>query len=177
MFRLIIFSLLALVVVIIAVRSGGISPEQIEDRLLLAELNAEAGDAYRSHNGQRDTVVTLSSGLQLEVLRLGDGPIPQAEDIVTVHYRGRYIDGREFDNSYRRGEPPGIPVSSTIPGWREALQMMPVGTQVRLVVPYWLGYGAAGAGDTIGPSETLIFELELLAVVSPAELQQLLQGQ
>lgn len=167
MFRLIIFSLLALVVVIIAVRSGGISPEQIEDRRLLAELNAEAGDAYRSRNGQRDTVVTLSSGLQLEVLRLGDGPIPHAEDIVTVHYRSQYLDGREFDNSYRRGEPPGIPVSSTIPSWREALQMMPVGTQVRLVVPYWLGYGAAGAGDTIGPSETLIFELELLDVIAP----------
>lgn len=165
MLRLIVFSLIALLGVVIGLRSCGLTPDQIEDRVLLAELNAEEGDAYRSRNGEREGVITLPSGLQLEVLQLGDGPIPAADDLVTVHYRGMHLDGRVFDDSYRRGDPPAIPVQTTIPGWREALSMMPVGTRVRLVVPYWLAYGEAGAGQTIGPSETLIFELELLSLI------------
>lgn len=168
MLRLIVFSLIALLGVVIGLRSCGLSPDQVEDRILLAELNAEEGDAYRSRNSEREGVITLPSGLQLEVLQPGDGPIPAAEDIVTVHYRGLHLDGRVFDDSHRRGDPPGIPVGSTIPGWREALRIMPVGTTVRLVIPYWLAYGEAGAGQVIGPSETLIFELELLGVTEPA---------
>ncbi|MEY6432561.1 FKBP-type peptidyl-prolyl cis-trans isomerase [Thioalkalicoccus limnaeus] len=166
MLRVIIVSLVALAGIFLFVRSCGLSPAQIEDRILLAELNAEEGAAYRAANRLRAGVVTLASGLQVEVLRPGDGEIPTEDDWVEVHYRGRHLDGREFENSWRRGMPATVPVARTIDGWRETLVSLPVGTRARLVVPPELAYGRAGGG-VIGPEETLVFELDLLAIVVP----------
>lgn len=147
-------------------RSCGLTPEQIQDQILLAELNAEDGTAFREANGMRHGVLTLASGLQVEVLAAGDGEIPSPEDWVRVHYRGAHIDGREFENSWRRGEPATVAIARTIPGWQTALESMAVGTRVRLVVPPELAYGRAGGG-IVGPEETLVFEIELLEIVPP----------
>ncbi len=171
MLRVILFSLLALVVVFFGARSCGLTPEQIEDRILLAELNAEEGAAYRHANGQRAAVVTLGSGLQVEMLREGDGPVPTEDDWVRVHYRGWHVDGREFENSWRKQEPATVAVADTIPGWRQALVAIPVDTRLRLVLPPELAYGRPGGGP-IGPEETLIFELELLAIVAPDPVRE-----
>ncbi len=178
MLRIAAVGLILLLGVFLGLRSCGLSPEQIEDRILLAELNTAEGEAYRQRNQARDGVVTLGSGLQLEILRIGAGPVPEPESMVTVHYRGYHLDGREFDNSYRRGPPSTIPIPSTIPGWRQALTMIPTESRVRLVLPYWLAYGEQGAGHAIGPYETLVFEVELLdseasqAVGAAAESRQ-----
>lgn len=168
MLKVILLSLFALVVVFLGARSCGLTPEQIEDRILLAEMNAEEGSAYRMVNALRDGVVTFENGLQIELLAEGDGPVPDETSWVQVHYRGWHIDGREFDNSWRRGEPATIPVERAIRGWREVLVAIPVGTHLKLVVPPDFAYGRSGAGR-IGPEETLVFELALLAIVEPDE--------
>ncbi|WP_063464525.1 FKBP-type peptidyl-prolyl cis-trans isomerase [Ectothiorhodospira sp. BSL-9] len=165
-----VVSLISLVLIFVGARSCGLTPEQQEDERLLAELNIEEGDAYRSANAARPGVVTLSSGLQVEVLELGDGPVPERDDRVLVHYRGMHLDGRVFDSSYRRELPAVVAVEDTIPGWREALVNLPAGSEVRLVVPYNLAYGPGRAGDVIGPGETLVFELVLLEVLGPVEV-------
>lgn len=164
-----VVSLISLVIIFLGARSCGLTPEQQAEEALLAELNIEDGDAYRSANAARPGVVTLSSGLQVEVLELGDGPVPERGDRVLVHYRGMHLDGRVFDSSYRRELPSLVAVEDTIPGWREALVNLPEGSEVRLVVPYHLAYGLGRAGDVIGPGETLIFELALLEVLGPVE--------
>jgi FKBP-type peptidyl-prolyl cis-trans isomerase FkpA len=166
MLRAILFSLAALVVVALVARSCGLTPEQIESRVLLAELNAEEGAAYRSANRARPGVVELPGGLQVELHTLGDGPLPSADDWVEVHYRGSHIDGRVFEDSFRRAEPAVVPVAKTIAGWQRALLGMPVGSSVRLVIPPQLAYGVTGGGP-VGPEETLVFELELRAIVEP----------
>jgi FKBP-type peptidyl-prolyl cis-trans isomerase FkpA len=166
MLRVILFSLLALVVVFVVAHSLGLTPEQVEDQILLADLNAEEGAAYRAANGREPGVVTTATGLQVEVLLEGDGPIPVEDDWVQVHYRGMHIDGREFENSWRKREPATVIVRNTIPGWRQALLSIPVGTRIRLVLPPELAYGRPGGGH-IGPEETLVFELELLGIVDP----------
>lgn len=157
---------MALLAVYLLARGFGLTPEQLEDHRLLAELNAEAGERYRSENRQRPGVITLPSGVQVEMLHEGDGPIPHPDDLVAVHYVGRHLDGRIFESSHRRGEPSIIPVERTIPGWRQVLVDLPVGSEVRLVIPPDQAYGAAGSG-VIGPQETLIFELELVGIVAP----------
>jgi FKBP-type peptidyl-prolyl cis-trans isomerase FkpA len=166
MLRVILFSLLALVGVFLGARSCGLTPEQVEDRILLADLNAEEGAAFRLANARRDGVVTMTNGLQVEVLEEGTGPVPSEDDWVQVHYRGWHVDGREFENSWRRGEPATVTVSGTIAGWRQALVSIPTGTRLKLVLPPELAYGRPGGGN-IGPEETLVFELELLAIVEP----------
>lgn len=168
MLRVILFSLLALIVVFVIAHSLGLTPEQVEDQILLADLNAEEGAAYREANAREPAVVTTGTGLQVEVLLEGDGPVPMADDWVQVHYRGTHIDGREFENSWRKREPATVAVKDTIPGWRQALVSIPVGTRVRLVLPPELAYGRPGGGH-IGPEETLVFELELLAIVEPEQ--------
>jgi FKBP-type peptidyl-prolyl cis-trans isomerase FkpA/FKBP-type peptidyl-prolyl cis-trans isomerase FklB len=168
MLRVILFSLLALFVVFIVAQSLGLTPEQIEDQILLADINAEEGSAYRAANARRPTVVTMANGLQVEVLLAGDGAIPMEDDWVQVHYRGLHVDGREFENSWRKREAATVAVADTIPGWRQALMSIPVGTRVRLVLPPELAYGRPGGGH-IGPEETLVFELELLAIVEPEQ--------
>ena len=129
-----------------------------------ATENAEEGAAYLAENAGRDEVTTTESGLQYEVLREGDGERPTAEDRVTVHYRGTLVDGTEFDASYG-GDPATFAVNGVIPGFSEALQLMPVGSHYRVVIPGEIAYGSQGSGPLIGPNETLIFEIELLEIV------------
>lgn len=125
----------------------------------------EAGEKYLAENKKREGVVALPSGLQYKILTEGNGPKPKASDTVKCHYEGRLINGQVFDSSIRRGEPAEFPVSGVIPGWVEALQLMPVGSKWQLYIPSELAYGAHGAGQSIGPNETLIFDVELLAIV------------
>lgn len=125
----------------------------------------EAGEKYLAENKKREGVVALPSGLQYKILKEGNGPKPTADDTVKCHYEGRLINGQVFDSSIKRGEPAEFPVSGVIAGWVEALQLMPVGSKWQLYIPSELAYGAHGAGQAIGPNETLIFDVELLAIV------------
>lgn len=122
-----------------------------------------AGDAFMAENAKRDGVVTLPSGLQYEIIRAGNGTIPADTDKVKVHYHGTLINGTVFDSSVDRGEPAVFGVTQVIPGWTEALKLMPVGSKWKLYVPYDLAYGAADRG-TIKPFSNLIFEVELLGI-------------
>lgn len=126
--------------------------------------NLKIGEKFLEENKNKDGVVTTDSGLQYIVLDEGDGEIPMADDTVTVHYKGSLIDGTEFDNSFKRGEPTSFPVNGVIPGWTEALQLMKVNSKFRLFIPSGLAYGAKGAGNVIGPNSVLIFEVELLDI-------------
>ena len=133
-------------------------------RVQEGEENAAAGTAYLAQNRAKAGVTTTASGLQYEVLRAGTGPRPSASSVVRIHYRGTLIDGTEFDSSYGRGEPAEFPLGGVIAGFSEALQLMPVGSQWRIVIPSEIAYGPEGSGP-IGPSSTLIFEIELLEIV------------
>lgn len=133
------------------------------------EANHKAGEAFLAANKAKPGVVTLPDGLQYKILKEGDGPKPTASDTVSCNYRGTLISGKEFDSSYKRGQPSSFPVSGVIKGWTEALQLMPVGSKWELYVPADLAYGNRGAGQDIGPGETLIFEVELLGIQSKSE--------
>ncbi len=128
------------------------------------EDNKKAGEAFLAGNGKKDGVVTLPSGLQYRILKAGDGRKPVDADIVECNYRGTLIDGTVFDSSYSRGKPAALSVAGVIPGWREALKRMPVGSKWQLFIPPGLAYGERGAGPGIGPNATLVFEIELLSV-------------
>jgi len=129
-----------------------------------AETNKKDGDAFLAANKAKPGVVALPSGLQYKVLKEGTGPKPTAADTVVCNYRGTLTDGKEFDSSYKHGEPAKFPVTGVIKGWTEALQLMPVGSKWELVLPPDLGYGERGAGADIGPNATLVFEVELLSI-------------
>lgn len=132
----------------------------------LGRQNLEIGKKYLEENSKRVEVKTTASGLQYEVLKEGDGPMPKAEDQVEVHYTGKLIDGTVFDSSVDRGVPATFGVTQVIPGWVEALQMMKAGSKWRLFIPSNLAYGPNGApGSPIGPNATLIFDVELLKVL------------
>ncbi|MDZ7778813.1 MAG: FKBP-type peptidyl-prolyl cis-trans isomerase [Gemmatimonadota bacterium] len=135
-----------------------------EARQQEAVENAEAGESFLEENAQREEVTTTESGLQYEVLQEGDGPVPTAEDEVEVHYQGTLIDGTEFDSSYG-GDPATFGVGAVIPGFAEALQLMPVGSEYRVWIPSELGYGEQGSGPVIGPNSVLVFDIELLDIV------------
>jgi FKBP-type peptidyl-prolyl cis-trans isomerase len=122
-------------------------------------------EAFLAKNKEKPGVTTTASGLQYEVIKLGTGPKPTAENTVKVNYVGTLIDGTEFDSSIKRNEPAQFPVSGVITGWTEALQLMPVGSKFKLYLPQSIAYGAAGAGEVIKPYSTLIFEVELLEIV------------
>jgi len=125
----------------------------------------EAGKQYLSENEKNEQVVVTSSGLQYEILNQGTGEVPTASSTVKTHYHGTLLDGTVFDSSYDRGQPAEFPVSGVIAGWTEALQLMPVGSKWKLTIPYALAYGENGAGGSIGPCETLVFNIELLEIV------------
>lgn len=125
----------------------------------------EAGEQFLKDNKSKEGVVTLESGLQYKVISTGNGAIPKSSDTVKCHYEGRLINGAVFDSSIRRGEPAEFPVNGVIAGWVEALQLMPVGSKWQLYIPSDLAYGPHGAGQSIGPNETLIFDIELLDIV------------
>lgn len=129
------------------------------------EVNLKAGEEFLAINKNRPGVVTLPSGLQYEILKEGNGPKPKATDQVKCHYHGTLIDGTVFDSSVERGQPATFGVNQVIPGWVEALQLMPVDSKWKLFIPSNLAYGKAGAGQSIEPNSTLIFEVEILDIV------------
>ncbi len=122
------------------------------------------GEQFLAENKTKPGVVTTASGLQYKVIKAGKGKKPNAANEVKVHYKGTLINGTEFDNSYKRGEPITLPVGGVIPGWTEALQLMPVGSKWQLCIPAQLGYGNSQSGP-IPPGSTLIFDVELIAIV------------
>ena len=128
------------------------------------DANKKEGEAFLAANKGKEGVVILPSGLQYKILKEGAGPKPTASDSVVCNYRGTLINGAEFDSSYKRGQPATFPVSGVIKGWTEALQLMAVGSKWQLFIPSELAYGERGAGADIGPSSTLIFEVELLSI-------------
>jgi FKBP-type peptidyl-prolyl cis-trans isomerase len=134
-----------------------------------ADENKKEGDAFLAANKAQSGVVTLPSGLQYKVLNAGSGPRPTAVDSVVCQYKGTLLNGKEFDSSYKRGQPATFPVGQVIPGWTEALQLMPVGSKWQLWVPSNLAYGARAAGPDIGPNSTLVFEVELVSIAPKPE--------
>ena len=137
---------------------------QKEKEMALAETNSAEGKAFLDENGKKDSIKTLPSGLQYEIIKGGTGAPPKVTDTVTVHYRGTLIDGTEFDSSYKRNAPATFRLDRVIKGWTEGLQLMQPGAKLLFFIPPDLAYGERGAGGTIGPNSTLIFEVELLAV-------------
>ncbi|MBO4611983.1 MAG: FKBP-type peptidyl-prolyl cis-trans isomerase [Bacteroidaceae bacterium] len=123
------------------------------------------GAAFLENNGKREGVVTTKSGLQYEVLTEGTGRSPKATDKVRCHYEGRLISGDVFDSSYKRNQPADFGLNQVIPGWTEGVQLMKEGAKFRFYIPYLLGYGEQGAGSSIPPYSTLIFDVELIKVL------------
>ena len=140
--------------------------KQEQERQKAADDNKKEGDTFLAANKTKEGVVTTPSGLQYKVLTQGTGPKPTAGDTVVCNYKGTLINGKEFDSSYKRGQPAEFPVSGVIRGWTEALQLMPVGSKYQLFIPPDLAYGMRGAGPDIGPNSTLVFEVELISIKS-----------
>lgn len=132
----------------------------------IAEDNKREGEEFLVENRTKDDVVTLMSGLQYRVISSGCGKIPNSQNVIKLNYQGKFIDGTVFASSYKSGKPLVAPVNRLIPGWVEACQLMKEGDKWELFVPHYLAYGPAGFGNEIGPNSTLIFELELLEIVS-----------
>ncbi len=139
--------------------------DQKAQEMMAAEAKA-AGLAYLAANAERDNVSVTESGLQWEVITEAEGPKPKITDTVSVHYVGTLIDGSVFDSSIARGQPTQFPLSGVIAGWTEGLQLMNVGSKYRFVIPSDLAYGESGAGQQIGPGATLVFEVELLEIIT-----------
>ena len=136
----------------------------VKQQMKQHEGNKASGEAFLAENKKRDGVVSLDNGLQYEILKAGDGKKPKATDKVLVHYHGTLIDGTTFDSSVDRGEPISFGLNQVIKGWTEIVQLMPVGSKWRVYIPYDLAYGEQGAGQSIKPFSTLIFEIELLGI-------------
>jgi FKBP-type peptidyl-prolyl cis-trans isomerase FklB len=141
--------------------------QQAERAEAQAEQNKKDSAAFLAENKKKEGVITLASGLQYKVFAEGTGRKPTTNDTVIAHYRGTFIDGKEFDSSYRKGEPATFAVNAVIRGWQEALQLMPVGSKWRLFIPPELAYGESGYGN-IPPNAALIFDLELLGIADSA---------
>ena len=153
--------------------STSMSPEEANQTLQeyfskqqeeMLNKNLEIGIAFLEENSKKDNVVSLPSGLQYEILTEGNGPKPKATESVKCHYHGTLLDGTVFDSSVQRGEPAVFGVNQVIKGWVEALQLMSVGSKWKLFIPSNLAYGSQGAGNSIEPNSTLIFEVELLGI-------------
>lgn len=130
-----------------------------------AEKAIAEGKVFLEANGKREGVTTTKSGLQYEVLTLGKGErSPKATDTVVCHYEGRLVSGKVFDSSYERNQPAEFGLNQVIPGWTEGLQLMSEGAKFRFYIPYLLGYGEQGAGPSIPPYSTLVFDVELISV-------------
>lgn len=138
--------------------------KQAAEAKVVGDKNKAEGDAYMAANKAKDGVISLSSGIQYKVLTAGTGRQPTIEDTVICQYRGTLIDGKEFDSSYKRGQPATFPVKGVIKGWTEVLQLMPVGSKWQVFIPPNLAYAERGSGAMIGPNATLIFEIELVAI-------------
>ncbi len=131
-----------------------------------ADTNLKEGEKFLAENAKKEGVVTLPSGLQYKIIKKGDGKMPKDTDTVECNYRGTLIDGVEFDSSSRIGKPVQFKVGGVIPGWQEALKLMPAGSKWQLFIPSKLAYGQRGAGRDIGPNATLLFDVELLSIQS-----------
>jgi len=138
--------------------------KQQADAQRIGEANKQAGQQFLSANKSKEGVVTLPSGLQYKVLKDGSGSKPTGSDSVICNYRGTLIDGKEFDSSYKRGQPATFSIGQVIKGWTEALQLMPVGSKWQLYVPADLAYGERSPSPDIPPNSTLVFDVELLAI-------------
>jgi len=138
--------------------------KQAAEAKVVGDKNKAEGDAYMAANKAKDGVISLPSGIQYKALTAGTGKKPTAEDTVICQYRGTLIDGKEFDSSYKRGQPATFPVKGVIKGWTEVLQLMPVGSKWQVFIPPNLAYAERGSGAMIGPNATLIFEIELVAI-------------
>ena len=134
----------------------------------LAERNLKEGQAFLTANKAKQGVVTLKDGLQYKVVKAGTGTMPGAKDTVTVNYEGRFVDGKIFDSSFKRGKPATFAVSQVIPGWQQALKLMKTGASWEVYIPAKLAYGAQGIGGVIGPNQTLIFKVDLLSIKDKA---------
>ena len=143
---------------------GKYQEEQFAKRVEQSTDNKKAGDTFLEANKAKEGVSVTDSGLQYKIIKAGNGTKPTASDSVKVHYHGTLIDGTVFDSSVERGEPIVFGVGQVIKGWQEALQLMPVGSKWQIYVPSDLAYGERGAGATIGPNATLIFDVELLGI-------------
>lgn len=130
-----------------------------------AQAHIAEGKAYLDANAKKEGVTVTKSGLQYEVLQEGTGKSPKATDKVRCHYEGRLLDGSIFDSSYQRGEPADFGLNQVIPGWTEGVQLMKEGAKFRFTIPYLLAYGEQGAGASIPPFSTLIFDVELIKVL------------
>ncbi|MCX7770261.1 MAG: FKBP-type peptidyl-prolyl cis-trans isomerase [Proteobacteria bacterium] len=130
----------------------------------ISEENKKKGDAFLSENSKREGVVTLQSGLQYKIIKKGEGKIPTENDVVECNFIGTLIDGTEFENTYKKGNPAILKVSTAIPGLREALKIMPLGSKWQIFIPPKLAYGTKKVGSYIGPNSVLIYELELISV-------------
>lgn len=145
-----------------------IQAKRIAEQMQAASKNQKAGQEFLAANAKKPGVQTTPSGLQYQVITAGTGPKPKESDLVRVHYTGTLLDGTKFDSSLDRGQPATIPLQQVVPGWREGIQLMPVGSKYRLWIPGNLAYGEAGTpGGPIGPNATLVFEVELLGIEKP----------
>lgn len=150
------------------IKKAGMQYDEMMRRKLPAKMKQE-GEEYLAENRKKKGVKTLPSGLQYLVLKSGKGASPKATDTVTVHYKGAFTNGNEFDSSYRRGQPAKFPVNQVIKGWTEALQLMKVGDKWQLVIPSNLAYQETGRPEAaIPPNATLIFDVELLRIENAA---------
>ena len=138
----------------------------------VGQENLEKGNKFLEENKKRQGVTTTESGLQYEVIKAGAGVKPVDSDQVKVHYHGTLIDGTVFDSSVERNEPVTFPVTGVIPGWTEALKLMPVGSKWKIYLPASIAYGEQGAGGKIGPNSALVFEVELLEIVKADQQPQ-----
>ena len=143
-----------------------VSKKLQEQEQAAAKEKAAEGEAFLAENAKREEVTVLESGLQYEVIATGEGEKPTAQSTVRTHYHGTFINGDVFDSSYDRGQPAEFPVGGVIAGWTEALQLMTEGSKWRLYVPYNLAYGERGSQGAIPPYATLVFDVELLTIVS-----------
>jgi FKBP-type peptidyl-prolyl cis-trans isomerase FkpA len=142
--------------------------KQIAKMMADAKQNLAGGQKFLAENAKKPGVKSTASGLQYQVITEGTGPKPKDTDVVRVHYKGTLLDGKTFDSSYDRGQPATFPLTGVIPGWREGLALMPVGSKYKLWIPSSIGYGESGTqGGPIGPNATLVFEVELLEIVKP----------
>jgi FKBP-type peptidyl-prolyl cis-trans isomerase FklB len=146
-----------------------------EQKHLQAERQARGekaktdGTAFLAKNKKEKGVTELPNGIQYKVVKAGKGDKPKATDTIVANYRGTLINGTEFDSSYKRGQPATFAVNKVIPGWQEVLPLMPTGSTWKVFIPASLAYGERGAGSTIGPNETLIFDIELLEIKKPEQ--------
>jgi len=129
-----------------------------------AEENLAAGQNFLAENSKKEGIVSLESGLQYQILQMGEGDKPSATDQVSCHYHGTMIDGTVFDSSVERGQPASFPLNRVIKGWTEGLQLMPVGSKFRFFIPPHLAYGERAVSAVIGANSTLIFDVELLGI-------------